>query len=106
MRRPAKPTMRLGPDRHLKIVERPPPKNKKKITVGATLLYQQATPDGVLRMRSCSLLSFFPSVHFSFYARRLLAFANASSNFATSFPPPRALSGRPPPLPPTMGAID
>lgn len=36
---------------------------------------------------------------------RLLAFAKASSNLLASLPPPRALSGLPPPLPPTIGAI-
>src|SRR5580658_181608 len=33
------------------------------------------------------------------------ALARASSSLSASLPPPRALSGRPPPLPPTMGAI-
>ena len=33
-----------------------------------------------------------------------LASASASSILAGSLPPPRALSGRPPPFPPTMGA--
>jgi len=36
---------------------------------------------------------------------KLFAFASASSSLLTSLPPPRALSGLPPPLPPTMGAI-
>src|SRR5216684_640346 len=40
-----------------------------------------------------------------YQASKLLAFASASSNFDTSLPPPRALSGLPPPLPPTIGAI-
>src|SRR5262245_21055214 len=34
-----------------------------------------------------------------------LASASASSILAGSLPPPRALSGRPPPFPPTIGAI-
>src|SRR5262245_57149346 len=34
-----------------------------------------------------------------------LASASASSILADSLPPPRALSGRPPPFPPTIGAI-
>ena len=32
-------------------------------------------------------------------------FASASSSLLASLPPPRALSGLPPPLPPTMGAM-
>src|SRR5260370_26166846 len=40
-----------------------------------------------------------------YQASKLLAFASASSSFETSLPPPRALSGLPPPLPPTIGAI-
>src|SRR5258708_7461859 len=38
-------------------------------------------------------------------ATNVLAFARASSSFAASLPPPRALSGLPPPLPPTIGAM-
>ena len=37
-------------------------------------------------------------------ARSSRAFASASPIFAGSLPAPRALSGRPPPLPPTIGA--
>ena len=40
-----------------------------------------------------------------FYPSKLFAFAKASSTFAASLPPPRAWSGLPPPLPPTMGAM-
>src|SRR5262245_34373310 len=36
---------------------------------------------------------------------KLFAFASASSSLLASLPPPRALSGLPPPLPPTIGAI-
>lgn len=39
------------------------------------------------------------------YPSKLFAFANASSSLLTSLPPPLALSGRPPPFPPTMGAM-
>jgi hypothetical protein len=35
----------------------------------------------------------------------IFALASALSNFAASLPPPRALSGLPPPLPPTIGAM-
>lgn len=101
MRNPVIPTTRLRLCRRVETAEPPPPKNKKEIIFWATLLYQQATPNGVFRMCLRSLL---PPVHF-FHPSKLLAFANASSSFATSLPPPRALSGRPPPLPPTMGAM-
>ncbi len=39
------------------------------------------------------------------YPIRFFTFASASSSLPTSLPPPRALSGLPPPLPPTMGAM-
>src|ERR1035437_7313625 len=39
------------------------------------------------------------SVRLSAHPSKLFAFANASSSLPTSLPPPRALSGRPPPFP-------
>ena len=39
------------------------------------------------------------------HASKVFAFIKASSSFVASLPPPRALSGLPPPLPPTMGAM-
>src|SRR5262245_55070716 len=36
---------------------------------------------------------------------KLFTFASASSSLLASLPPPRALSGLPPPLPPMIGAI-
>src|SRR5579862_7567356 len=36
---------------------------------------------------------------------KLFALAKASPSFDASLPPPRALSGLPPPLPPTIGAM-
>src|SRR3989441_4619024 len=40
-----------------------------------------------------------------FYPSKAFALVRASSSLLASLPPPRALSGLPPPLPPTIGAI-
>jgi len=41
----------------------------------------------------------------SFAAALRALFSRATGSLAVSLPPPRALSGRPPPFPPTIGAI-
>ena len=66
-----------------------------------------------LTSRAQTLLRSHPAQHLDLFRiglvvashKSVFTFASASSSLLASLPPPRALSGLPPPLPPTMGAI-